>query len=122
MRRSTALAFLALLAVALPALADDVDVRTDVATFARQDARTLRLDVAVGEVKVVGTASDHIDAHLTLRCEEGSRRCRERAAGLALRPLRSPGALELKIAGYDREGKRGIHHPKVLLTLEVPRD
>jgi hypothetical protein len=115
-------ALLLLAAFAMPARADrdDVVVRDETAAFPIEGARTLRIDVPVGEVHVEVGGGDRVEARLTLECDEDSRRCRERAAKLRLASDRSADDLSLRISGYQRERNHGIHHPDVTLRLTVP--
>ena len=115
-----ALLLLAGTAVA-PAFADrDVVANEDSKTFPVEDARTLRLDVSVGEVHVEVGEGNQVEAHLKLRCERDQRRCRDRASRMTLVPTRGGDDLRLKVSGYDREERRGIHRPEVDLRILMP--
>ncbi len=98
----------------------DIVLRDETASFPLAGARTLRIDVPVGEVHVDATTGDRIEARLKLSCNRSSSRCRERAAALHLSPRRGADGLTLKMEGYDRDGKRGFNHPDVELRLQVP--
>ncbi|HET9766320.1 MAG TPA: hypothetical protein VFS60_05710 [Thermoanaerobaculia bacterium] len=115
------LLFAGLAAVAVPAFAErKVVVGAESKNFPLEGARRLKLDVAVGDVRVEAGGGDRIEAKLELRCSTTSRRCRERAAELHLTPTRSGDDLSLRLHGYDREERHGMHHPEVDLRLVVP--
>ncbi len=114
-------ALLLLAGTAAPALADrDVVVNEESKSFPLEDARTLRLDVSVGELHVEVGEGNQIEAHLKLRCERDQRRCRDRASRMMLVPTHGGDDLRLKVAGYDREERRGIHRPEVDLRIIMP--
>lgn len=116
-----ALLLLAGTTTAAPAFADrEVVVNEETKSFALEDARTLRLDVSVGELHVEVGEGNQIEAHLKLRCERDQRRCRDRASRITLVPTRGGDDLRLKVAGYDREERRGIHRPEVDLRIVMP--
>ena len=122
MRTATlpALLLLGALAAAGAAHADsDVTVRSEAAQLPVQGARTLTLEVPVGEVNVVATDGDRVEARLQVRCDRGSDRCREKAANIRLRQARIGDELELEVAGFPRNnsGKSPSAHLEVL----VPR-
>ena len=99
---------------------DDVVVRDETASFALEGARRLDIDVPVGEVHVTAGSTSQVQAHFKLRCDEDSRRCRDQAADLRLKPERDGEALRLVIDGYERRKKGGMHHPEVELRLVLP--
>lgn len=119
--RLPALLLLGLTALAAPALADrDVVIRDETAAYPLQGARSLKIDVPVGDVHVDAADGDRVEARLTLRCSQRSQRCRARAAELRLVSTRLDDDLALKLSGYDHHGNHGIHHPDVELHLKVP--
>lgn len=110
----------ALLLVAAPALADDdVTVRSESAAFPATETRRVSVEVPVGEIDVASATGDRVEVRLDVRCDEDSRRCRERAAAIRLRPQRDGADLSLELAGYPRN-TRMDDGPQALIELRVP--
>jgi hypothetical protein len=109
----------ALLAAAPLRAGDDVVVRSEAATFPLQGARLLEVEVPVGEIDVVAVDGDRIEARLAVICDEDSRRCRQQAARVRLRPERRGADLSIDVVGYPRT--KGGRTPKAELELRVPR-
>lgn len=104
-----------------PALADrDVVVRDESVALPLQGARSLKIDVPVGEVHVDATDGDQVETRLVVQCNQRSQRCRDRAAGVHLVSKRSDDGLALEISEYGRDGHHGFHHPDLELRLSVP--
>lgn len=119
--RLAALLLLAAAPLAAPALADDdVTVREDSAAFTAQGARWLSVEVPIGELIVRGGDGDRVQARLEVRCDEDSRRCRQRAAGIRLRPQRDDDELSLEVVGYPKS-HTGNNPPQAYVELIVPR-
>lgn len=115
-----ALVMLGAVGAAAPALADDdVTVRTDSAALPVQGARLLTLEVPVGEVTVTAGDVDRVEARLEVRCDRGSRRCREKAADIRLRSQRSGDDLSMEVIGFPRHNGGKSLHADVEIT--VPR-
>ena len=115
-----ALLALGLVVAAAPALADDdVTVRTDAAALQAQGARLLTLEVPVGEVTVTAGDGDRVEARLAVRCDRGSRRCREKAADIRLRPQRSGDELSMEVVGFPRSNSG--KSPQADVEITVPR-
>ena len=108
------------LAVATARASDKALVRDERATFPLQGAHAVDLDVPVGEVHVTTTPGDQVLAHLELRCDEGSSRCRSHATALHLVPGRGTDTLTLKLDGYDHDSHHGFNHPDADVELMVP--
>ena len=119
--RLSALLLLGALAAAVPVRADEdeVTVRSDAATLPTQGARWLSLEVPVGEVHVVGTDGDQAEARLVVRCDRDSRRCRDRAKNIRLRPERTGGELSIEVVGYPKSSSGKSPHAD--LELRLPR-
>jgi hypothetical protein len=114
-------ALLAALLLGAPAQGkDQLLVREENPSFALEGAEAVDIDVPVGDVKVSAGAGQQVEAHLWLRCDEGSRYCKDRAAAIHLVPTHVGDRLSLKVDGYDHNGHHGIHHPDVELEVKLP--
>jgi len=114
-------ALLAALLLGAPAQGKDkLLVREETPSYALEGAQAIDLDVPVGDVKVSAGPGQQVEAHLWLRCDDGSRQCVDRAAAIHLVATRSGDRLSLKVDGYDREGHHSFHHPDVELRIDLP--
>ena len=117
-------ALLLLAGTAAPALADrDVVVNQESKSFPLEGARTLRLDVSVGELHVEIGEGTQIEAHLKLRCERGRGRCSERASRMTLVPTRMyfKGG-RVKVAISLAKGKKAHDKRETIKRREADRE
>jgi hypothetical protein len=125
MRRTvTPLAFALLAGAALaaaPARADSEVVHDEAGGWEVDGARLITVEVPVGEVRVSGIAGDRIEARLRVRCERDTRRCRDDASRVRLRPRRSGASIELEVVGME-DGHHGRNSPNAWLELQLPAE
>lgn len=93
---------------AVPAVSGTLHNLAD--SFDAADARALRLESAVGAVRITGGAGSRVQAEVELSCSIlGGDRCREVAGGLKLVAERRGEILELRLGGLpDGDGVRGL--------------
>ena len=115
------LAVLATLAVAVaPAQADDDEnVRSEAGAYPARDARLVSVEVPIGELRVIAATGDQIEARLRVTCERSSRRCREKAAEVHLRPRRTGSTIELEVVGLEGNNRHGSS-PTPHVDLQLP--
>ena len=102
-----------------PATADQ-DVRSEAAAYPSQDARLVSIEIPIGELRVVGTAGDTVEARLRVTCDRDTRRCREDAARVHLRQRRTGATLEIEVIGLN-SGRRSASSPTPHVEVRLPR-
>src|SRR3954454_16417567 len=92
------LVILAALLLGAPAHArDEVVVRDETSSPALDGVRTVSVDVPVGDLHVLAGGSGGAEAHMELRCNGDSPRCKQRAADIHLVATRDGDRLLLKV-------------------------
>jgi hypothetical protein len=119
MRTRTLLALALLAVVPLPLFAgEDEEMRRESASYPTEGARSVTVDLPIGELRVVGTTDGTVDAQLRVTCRRDTQRCRDKASRVHLRPRRSGSTLELEVVGLD-QGRHGAD-PTPHLELRLP--
>lgn len=118
--RTSLVALAAVLAVAAPAVADDVRVRTIEQDLAAGEVRSVSFHGPVGELRVFGGDADAAGrVRVELECDDDSPRCRAAADDVQLRVRRQDAELHLEVENWPKVGDRGLGMD---IRLEIPRD
>jgi len=120
MRKLTTIATLALLlAVAMPAAAEEVRTLTE--NFDAAALEEIYVDFPIGELKVEGTSSERIMVEIVIECS--SRRsldaCIDRAENISLESRERGERIELWIEGFSKWRSRGMHIEMKVLVPEA---
>jgi hypothetical protein len=108
---------LALIAVATPPLAADVEIRTIERAFSIDDDQEIVLDIPLGELLVTTGEPGKVVIEVVVKCSSSSRRCRERAGEIYLDDSLRRRSLNLEIGGYSN---KLTSRPSVEIHLTMP--
>jgi len=113
--RSTVLAVLATLALALPARADTVRE----ASYPLAAGQRVRLEFPTGTLKVEPSDDERVHVRMTLRCERDNEGCLERAKTLELKGESSGNVVRVKVENWPPKlNPIGLH---IETVARVPR-
>ncbi len=120
MKKTALILSAALVAIALPASADDEIVRSFKQQIPVGNAEKIALDFPVGEVTVEAWDNPQVNLEVKIACKEGSGRCRESAKALRLVYNGSGDQLRVQVKNWPKmSGNKGMH---VIAKISVPRD
>ena len=102
----------------LPAAVFGGEVREIERSFAVEEQTTIRIDIPVAEVQIVGSSSDSVEAEFTATCHR-DHDCKEILAELDLESHGSRNTLRIDLVGYPKWGKGRVELEGV---IRVPKN
>ncbi len=88
-------------------------------SFDTGDAESVQINVAVGEIEIIGTDSDTINAKIELSCKKVNAKCERLREKLAWRVDQNNHQITLHL---DPSGKTTYNNVNVHILLEVPKN